>query len=64
MSTSTVPSPKLWSGYQQLYLNPRGSPSNPDSNRLYERATAFIKLTGLMPRAEEREEILIDSDII
>jgi len=64
MSTWTVPSPELWSEYQRLYLNPRDYPSNPDINRLYERATAFIELTPLMPRAEDREGVLIESDII
>jgi hypothetical protein len=53
----------LWPHYQQ-YLNQREYPSKPDIRQFYELATRFIKLTGLMPRADKTEGELIESDII
>ena len=38
--------------------------SQPDIRQFYERATRFIELTGLMPRADSAEGELIESDII
>ena len=61
--TWTVPHPDLWQRYQQ-YLNPRDYPSKPDIRQFYERATRFIELTGLMPRADKTAGELIESDII
>jgi hypothetical protein len=64
MSAWTVPSQELWKDYKRMYLNPRGCPSDEEVRALYERATRFIEATRLLPRAEEGEGILVDSEVL
>jgi hypothetical protein len=61
--TWTVPHPDLWQRYRQ-YLNPRCYPTKPEFRQFYERAAQFIQRAGLMPRADETADKLIESDVI
>ena len=63
--TWTIPDRDLWRSYQK-YLNPRAypNPSKPDIRQFYERAAQFIQRTGLIPRADEMEGEIIESDVI
>jgi hypothetical protein len=66
MSTWTLPSRELWKDYKRIYLNPRKFPSQRDVDvrDLYERTIRFIEATRLLPRAEEKEGVLVDSEVI
>jgi superfamily II DNA/RNA helicase len=64
MSAWTVPSQELWKDYKHMYLNPRGYPFDERTRALYERAAGFIEATRLLPRAEEREGVLVDSEVL
>lgn len=66
MSTWTLPSRELWKDYKRIYLNPRRflSQRDVDVRNLYERTIRFIEATRLLPRAEEKEGILVDSEVI
>ena len=62
--TWTVPSKQLWEEYTRMYLHPRNYPPRQDIRPLYERASKFIEATRLLPRAEEGEGVLVDSELI
>jgi hypothetical protein len=60
----TWPHRVLQQHYRQYLNSPNYHSSKPEIRQLYEQATRFIELTGLMPRAEKTEDELIESDII
>jgi hypothetical protein len=64
MSAWTLPSHELWKAYKQKYLNSRDYPLQREVRNLYERAATFIEATRLLPRADEKERPLVDSEVI